>query len=120
MNLLLRNALPEIATELARGFHRAGRPDLAEQVERLELVDRCPCSDGFCATFYTQPNESWDGRVVERFVLEMPGLTCLHSVDGVVARVELLRRPEVRDQLRALFPVTHEQAELGDTTDGER
>lgn len=100
----LAEALPEVAAELVRGFVNAGRPDLAAQVRELALVDRCRCGDDFCATFYTQPNESWEGRVVERFVLDMPGIICLHTVDGVVARVELLDRAEVRDRLRELFP----------------
>jgi hypothetical protein len=102
--MLLKDALPEVASEMARGFRLAERMDLSDQVARLELVDRCPCNDDFCATFYTQPNGSWNGRAVERLVIDMPGLTCLYTVDGVVAWVELLWRPEVRDCLRELFP----------------
>jgi len=102
--MLLKTVLPDIAAEIARGFSLEGRPDLATQVEVLELVDRCRCGDDFCATFYTQPNESWEGKKVKRFILEMKGLLCLHCVDGVVARVELLNRPDLRDRLWALLP----------------
>jgi hypothetical protein len=102
--MLLKDALPGVAAEMARGFRLAERMDLADQVARLELVDRCPCSDDFCATFYTQPTESWEGWAVERLVIDMPGLTCLYAVGGVIAWVELLWRPEVRDRLRELFP----------------
>jgi len=103
--MLLKDALPQVAEELAHGFRLEGRDDLAEQVAKLELVDRCRCTDDFCATFYTQPNESWDGKKVKRFILQMEGFFCLHTVNGVVARVELLWRPEVRDRLRELFPL---------------
>ncbi len=102
--MLLKDALPQVAQELAHGFHLEGRDDLAEQVAQLELVDRCRCTDDFCATFYTQPNEPWEGKKVKRFILPMDRLLCLHTVNGVVARVELHWRPEVRDRLRELFP----------------
>lgn len=102
--MLLKHVLPAVAAELVCGFRQEGRPDLAEQVGWLELVDRCPCSDDFCATFYTQPKESWEGKKVERFILDMPGLSCLDTVDGVVAWVELLWRPDVQDRLLAIFP----------------
>jgi hypothetical protein len=102
--MLLKDALPQVAQELAHGFHLEGRDDLAEQVAQLELVDRCSCTDDFCASFYTQPRMSWEGKKVERFILRMPGLFCLNTVNGVVAHVELLQRPEVRERLRELFP----------------
>jgi hypothetical protein len=103
--MLLKDALPELAAELSLGFERIGRPDLAAQVGTVALVTRCRCSDDFCATFFTQPDESWDGREVERFILDVRGLLCLHTVDQVIARAEMLGRPEVRDRLRELFPV---------------
>ena len=108
--MLLQHALPSVASEIVDGFIRLGRPDLAAQLEKLELVTRCPCNDDFCATFYTQPDESWDGQKVERFIIEMPGLFCIQTVNGIVARVELLSRPEVRARLRELFPVVTTRA----------
>jgi hypothetical protein len=116
--MLLMQSLPVVAAEMAHGFALIQHGHLAEQVGRLELVDRCPCNDDLCATFYTQPNGSWEGRDVERFVLEMPGLTCLYTVDGVVAWVELLRRPDVRDRLRVLFPQARKYAEPNAAADG--
>jgi hypothetical protein len=102
--MLLTQTLPDVAAELVRGFRLAERTDLAEQIQRLELVGRCPCGDELCTTFYTQPNESWERKLVDRFVLAVPGLVCLHTVNGVVARVELPWRPEVRARLCQLFP----------------
>lgn len=101
----LDEAMPDVAEELHLCFRKVNRPDLAEQVWELEIVDRCPCDDDFCATFYTQPNEPWHGKV-ERFVPDIPGLICVHIVNGHVARVELLDRPDVRDQLRKWFPLS--------------
>jgi hypothetical protein len=99
----LDGVLPAIAEELYIGFRKARRPELADMVWALELVDRCPCNDDFRATFYTQPNEHWYGKV-EPIFLDIPGLICVHLVQGQLARVELLDRPEVRDRLRELFP----------------
>lgn len=107
--MLLRGVLPAVAVELADALFRAGRPDLATAVEQIELVERCPCNDEKCATFFTQPNDSWDGREVERVIVDMPGLICIHTVDGLIARIELLSRPDVRVRLGQLFPGSRRQ-----------
>jgi hypothetical protein len=99
----LDDVMPDIAEELYIGFRKARRPDLAESVWELELVDRCRCGEEFCATFYTQPNEPWSGKV-EHLIIDMIGLLCIELVRGRVARVELLDRPDVRDRLSELFP----------------
>jgi hypothetical protein len=105
---LLQDVCPDLAEELHLAFCKEGRPDLADQVWELEIVEQCPCEDPACATFYTRPNEVWHGRI-ERFFLDVPGLICVHTVNSRIARVELLDRLEVRQTLLQLSDVKPER-----------
>jgi hypothetical protein len=103
--LLLKDALPELADELAQLLSEAGEHHLAKQVPGLTIVDRCRCGDDFCATFYTQPKpEGSYGAGHENVVLEPErGMIILDVVDDTIACVEVLYRDEVgRDLIEAL------------------
>ena len=53
--MLLTEALPQLAREIEQLLKKRGEPELAAQVPRLAIFDRCRCGDDFCASFYTQP-----------------------------------------------------------------
>ena len=105
MSRRLTSALPKTAKTLRKLLSADGRADLAEQIDTLILVDRCRCDDCGCATFYTQPNETWDDQQVERIIpAGMAGLICIQVVNARIARVEILNRPDIRGQLLRLLP----------------
>jgi hypothetical protein len=49
--MLLIESLPELSRELTELLITAREPDLALQINDLEIVARCSCSDEFCASF---------------------------------------------------------------------
>ena len=101
----LRQALPDVYQELEQGLQKAGRVELAASLESLELVDRCRCGDGFCATFFTQPKDSWPPPAeLEHIVVEAPKLFCVTVASGKVAKAEYLWRPSLRQRLLELKP----------------
>ena len=106
MEALLKNAMPELAAEMAHLLTVSGHIALAEQVPNLKLVDRCRCGDDFCSTFYTQPKPNGAyGPGHENIVLDpQDGMIILDVVKGVIACVEVLYRDEVRRTLLATLP----------------
>jgi hypothetical protein len=52
---LLREVAPELVSEPQRLLLDQGEPGLAGKVAGLAIRELCPCSDDFCATFYTVP-----------------------------------------------------------------
>jgi hypothetical protein len=104
--LLLREAFPNFARELQHLLRQTGRPNLAEQVEALPIVDRCRCSDSFCGTFYTspKPNGSY-GPEHENVALEPDnGMVILDVVENQIRCVEVLYRDEIRSRLQSILP----------------
>jgi len=95
--LLVTQVLPELAVELEEGLRRLGRPDLAEQVSSLRVVAVCSCEVEGCGSFNTsRPMRRWfrRGRQVE------VGDLVVDTIDGEIAYVEVLGRPDVRAALR--------------------
>ena len=105
------NALPEFYEEVHSLLHRLGRKDLSSQLRKLEISQRCPCTDFGCASFQvsgSSPPDSFEPA---------PGLkrsTFSTSVDlnaengkiklsvdqlGRITSFEVLNRPDVRRQL---------------------
>src|SRR6266567_78733 len=84
MTLLLKNALPELADELAQLLLAAGQRSLADQVPGLNIVDRCRCGDDFCASFYTLPKPDGSyGAGLDFIDLDAEdGMIILDVVDG--------------------------------------
>lgn len=106
MAALLVDCLPEFSDELQSLLREGGRPDIAEQIGQMQLVDRCRRGDDFCATFYTGPRpEGSYGPNHEN--VELPareGMIILDLVDGSVQAVEVLYRDEIRSRLQTLLP----------------
>ena len=75
--------------------------ELAAQVKRLVIVDRCRCGDDFCASFYTQPKPEGAYGLGHRSMELEPaeGMLILDLVNGTIVQVEVLYRNEIRDKL---------------------
>ena len=106
MTLMLKDALPGLADELAKLLAVAGQKSLADPVQGLNIVDRCWCGDDFCASFYTLPKPDGSyGAGHNCFDLDAEkGMIVLDVVDGCIAHVEVLNRDEVRRDLIAALP----------------
>jgi hypothetical protein len=102
----LEQALPVFSSELEDSLRRQGRADLAAQVRRLPLVDRCRCGDDFCATFYTapKPNGAYGAGHKNVIVGSATGMIILDVVNGEIMCVEVLYRPDVQKGLFAVLP----------------
>lgn len=104
--LLLRDALPELASELKSLLEQDDLAQLAEQVDLLRIIDRCRCDSKTCATFYTvpKPKGAW-GAGHENIVLDVEeGLTVLDTLDGKIVCVEILDRVDIREKLLHQLP----------------
>jgi len=80
--------------------------DFANQVNNLEIVDRCSCNDDFCATFYTvpKPKESWGENHYNIELEPEIGTIVLDIKNEEIVSVEILYRDEIRTKLNAIFP----------------
>jgi hypothetical protein len=105
-SLLLAEMFPELSEELQELLRSAGESALATQVAGLRVLDRCRCSDDFCATFYVQPKPPGSyGPGLRTIALEpKKGMLIIDVVDGTVASVEVLYRDDIRQKLLAVFP----------------
>jgi hypothetical protein len=103
--LSLGETFPQLSKELQQLLTSAGESELAGQVPELTIVDRCRCSDDFCATFYTQPMPAGRYGPGLRTIALKPneGTLILDVVDGVVAQIEVLYRDHIRQKLLAMF-----------------
>ncbi len=103
---MLAEVLPDFAAELQGLLTAEGRGDLAAQVAGLRIVERCPCLDSFCASFYTLPRPSGHyGPNYECLPLSpREGMVILDVVDKIIVHVEVLYRPEIREKLLTAFP----------------
>ena len=99
---LLSETLPAFANELQELLVEKGEPDLAAQVLGLRICDLCGCGDDICSTFYTKPRPQGafgPGLRNVRLIPDDGALLILDIVDGEIACVEVLDRPEVRRKL---------------------
>lgn len=108
--LKLADVLPEFAEELAQGLAVEGQMHLADTVHSLKIVERCPCDEPGCVTFYTVPKSSvpaWPS--CNRAFPPVKGVMCLHYANRQILWVEVLGRPGDRaklDQIYMLFNPT--------------
>jgi hypothetical protein len=103
---VLKDALPDLARELETLLLKSGEPELAVQVPQLQIVDRCRCGDGFCATFYTvpRPHGPWGAGHRNISLACGRGMLILDVVDDKVTCVEVLDRDEIRKKLHEILP----------------
>jgi hypothetical protein len=95
---LLRERAPAFAYELEQVLREAGRPELASQVAGLRITALCQCEVEGCASFSTVlPMKRW----FRRGALVPVGDLVVNTIDGEIAFVEVLDRPDVRAALHA-------------------
>jgi hypothetical protein len=102
--MLLVESLPEFSRELRDLLIAAGKPALAAQVDRLEIVAKCGCNDDFCASFYTAQKPERHAK--DRWTHEVQpaqGMILLDVVGDTIAFIEVLYREDVRSKLLPLF-----------------
>lgn len=100
----LVECLPEFADEL-RDLLK-DEPDLAASVYDLKFIEKCPCDEKFCASFYTlpPPKGAW-GEGHENIVLEPEtGMIILDVIDRQIGMVEVLDRKDIKVSLEKLRP----------------
>jgi hypothetical protein len=103
----LGELLPQFSVELQDLVSSAGRPDLALQVPKLPIVERCTCGDSNCAHFYTaarSPGPYGAGHLNLVLASEV-GFLALDVVADAIVAVEVLDRPDVKALLDAALPV---------------
>jgi hypothetical protein len=103
--MLLVESLLEFSRELRELLIAAGKPALAAQVDRLEIVAKCSCNDDFCASFYTA-RKPFERYGQERRTLEVQpaeGMILLDVVGDTIVFIEVLYRDDVRSKLLPLL-----------------
>jgi hypothetical protein len=106
MLVQLTEILPSLARELEQLLSNHGEAELAAQVPKLTIADRCRCGDDFCSSFYTQPKPKGPYGPGHRCLdLDAPeGMLLIDVVEGKIAHVEVLNRDDVRRKLRVAVP----------------
>lgn len=106
MLVSLQRSFPELAEELRELFRREGKPELADQVGILEIVDRCRCGDDFCATMYTisKPKGAWGANHYTLPLEPEKGMILVDLLDDRIAEIEILYRNEIREKLLRAIP----------------
>jgi hypothetical protein len=98
--------MPDLASELETLLTQEAEPNLASQVQKLRIIDRCRCGDNFCATFYTVPKPAGAWGPGHR-TIELgckTGMLILDVVNDRITCVEVLDRDDVRRKLHELLP----------------
>lgn len=104
-NVLLKEVLPEVASEIEYLLLKDQWNDLADQISKLKIIDKCRCGDSFCSSFYTvpKPKGSW-GPGHENIVLDSEeGDFILDIVDGKIVYVEILHRKDIQFALNKVI-----------------
>ena len=103
--MLLIESLPDLSRELSDLLIAADEPGLAAQIDHLEIVAKCSCSDDFCASFYTAPKPvgSYGPKHRNLELAPVRGMIILDLVDDRIVHVEVLYRDDVRSKLAQLF-----------------
>ena len=103
---LLARLLPELTAELRALILAGDEPQLAGEVERLRVIDRCRCGDSFCATLYTAPQPKGSYGPSHRNVVLDPatGMIVLDVVDERIVCIEILYCDELQRRIHHLFP----------------
>ncbi len=104
--MFLAETFPALAAELRQLLIEEGEPELAAQVAGLRILERCPCTDDFCATFYTEPKPDGAYGPDHRTLPLTPnkGMLILDVVGEKIACVEVLNPDEIRQKLLSAIP----------------
>ena len=99
-------ALPDFAEELSRGLAALGYEHLAKLVYSIDIVERCPCSEPGCVTFYAMRRTEAARQVeCDRVVAPAKGVLCVHYRDQQIVWIEALGRPQDRARLDLLTDI---------------
>jgi hypothetical protein len=101
--MLMHDVFPGLANQMQRDLGQLRRFDLAEQVMKLNIVDRCRCGLEACGTFYTEEVESRKLRLRYRTYIMLRCGANVTEAGGRILEVETLD-PAVEAQLRRLIP----------------
>jgi hypothetical protein len=105
--------LPEFYDEMTAVLDEMGRPDLSAQLKYLEIVQKCPCSDGGCASFQVSALTTADSFEIpgqrRSFFTKSIQLSNVRGkiklgLDqlGRITSFEILNRPDIRRKLLSL------------------
>jgi len=106
MPFMLMDLLSDLAGELKTLLIQEKELALAEQVSKLQIVDRCRCGDDFCATFYTKPRPKKSYGTGHRSIMLEPkdGILILDVENNNISCIEVLYRDEIRKMLHSFLP----------------
>jgi len=100
--ILLRDSLPDFAHELKLLLLKENRPELARQVEDMQVdMDRCVVDEGFCAMLCTglQPSKGWGVGQTTIVLNPVRGSILVNVIDGDIIVVEVFFRTDVQEKL---------------------
>jgi hypothetical protein len=104
--LKLSRVLPEFAIELANGLASTGHHDLALAVTDIEIVQRCPCREVGCLTFYAvAKSEAPPPDDCQRVIPPVRGVSCLQHQNNRIIWIEAIDRPKERSTLDEMMPI---------------
>ena len=115
----LADALPGFSRELAEGLADEGRPDLADSVYSIEIIDRCICEVSGCITFHAVPKTTapkWPDEC-ERIIPCVKGVSCVHFVDHRIVWVEAFGRVDDKTRLEQLEKLAGINGGIGEPAD---
>lgn len=105
--LQLSRVLPKFALELANGLAATGHRDLASAVTNIEIVQRCPCREVGCLTFYAvAKSEVPPPDDCQRVIPPVRGVSCLLYKNGRIIWLEAMGRPQERLTLDEMMPIS--------------
>lgn len=93
---LLRDMHPGFSAELISLLEAEGHTDLAVCACDLRIIAWCPCTDGFCQSFYTAPEPDGaygPGHSNVSLITDHGGMIVLDVVHGRIMFVEVLFYP---------------------------
>jgi hypothetical protein len=102
-SMLVHELFPELAKQILHDLRGLKRNDLAAQVMKLRVVDRCRCGSGACGTFYTQEAES--RKWIPEYGVDIM-LNCgakVAEIEGTIVEIETLD-PQVNEALCRVIP----------------
>lgn len=107
--IVLSDFLPDFACELEYLLLKENKPELACQVENMQLdVARCVCGEDFCAMICRglRPPKGWGAGQTTMVLAPEKGNILLDVIDGDIVAVEVFFRKDVQEKLLYLQSVS--------------